>query len=198
MALTERQRAFKLYDRALGYCLRGLEVRWPGLPERLRQDPETALSGIAPDDIEGLYWTGIAWGAKIAMGLDRPEVVVDLPAARALLERCLELDEDWAKGAIHDAMITVESLPETMGGSEERARGHLERAVELSDGLRPGPYVTWAGSISLANQDREELEAMLEKALAIDPDAVPEDRLAALVFQRHARFLLDQADDLFF
>jgi predicted anti-sigma-YlaC factor YlaD len=37
---------------------------------------------------------------------------------------------------------------------------------------------------------------MLERALAIDPDAQPRDRLATLVSQRKARWLLDRVDDL--
>lgn len=200
-AQEQRERAFKLYGRALGYCFRALELRWPGIEARLRSRAETAVKDLGgADDLEALYWTAMAWGARISVGLDRPEVVVHLPAARALLERCLELDEDWGQGTLHDSMITVEALPETMGGSEERARQHLERAVELSGDQRAGPYVTWAGSISVRKQDKEEFRTMLEKALAIDPDgpeARPTDRLANRVFQKRARFLLDQIDDLF-
>lgn len=197
-AQAQRERAFRLYERALGYCFRALELRWPGIETRLKSDPEAAVQGIGEvDDVEALYWAAIAWGAQISVGLDRPEVVVHLPAARALLERCLEIDEDWGDGTLHESMITVEALPEAMGGSEERARFHLERAVELSGDARVGPYVTWAGSISERKQDKEEFRSMLEKALAIDPEARPSDRLANLVFQKRARFLLDQIDDLF-
>jgi predicted anti-sigma-YlaC factor YlaD len=37
----------------------------------------------------------------------------------------------------------------------------------------------------------------LEKALAVDPDADPGNRLANLVAQRRARWLLKHIDDLF-
>ena len=37
---------------------------------------------------------------------------------------------------------------------------------------------------------------MLERALAVDPDRRPSDRLATLVSQRRARWLLDRIDDL--
>ena len=196
-AEAQRQRAFRLYQRALGYCFRALELRWPGIEDRLRKDPEAVPTDAGPEDVEALYWTSLTWGALISRGRDQPEVVVHLPAAKSLLELCLELDEDWQRGSIHEGMITVEGLPETMGGSEELARRHFDRALELNGDRRPGPYVTWAGSISLRNQDKNEFREMLEKALALDPDEVPADRLTALVYQKRARFLLDQIDDLF-
>ena len=46
-------------------------------------------------------------------------------------------------------------------------------------------------------QDRAEFESLLEKAMAVDLDAAPEQRLANLIAQRKARFLLDNADELF-
>ena len=38
---------------------------------------------------------------------------------------------------------------------------------------------------------------LLEKALAIDPDARPDERLANLIAQRRARWLLSHTDELF-
>ena len=37
---------------------------------------------------------------------------------------------------------------------------------------------------------------MLERAIAVDPDRQPRDRLATLVAQRRARWLLGRIDDL--
>ena len=85
-----------------------------------------------------------------------------------------------------------------MGGSAERARAHYDRAIALSGGLRASPYVTWARSSAVARQARREYRETLEKALAIDPDASPPDRLLNLVSQRRARTLLERIDDFFF
>jgi predicted anti-sigma-YlaC factor YlaD len=49
----------------------------------------------------------------------------------------------------------------------------------------------------VANQNRAEFKSLLEKALAIDADAHPSDRLANLVAQRRARWLLSRIDELF-
>jgi predicted anti-sigma-YlaC factor YlaD len=47
------------------------------------------------------------------------------------------------------------------------------------------------------SQDRAEFERLLKRALEIDPDARPEWRLANLVMQRRARWLLARTDSLF-
>ncbi len=194
-ASKKRDRALKLYLRARDHCFHALDLVAPGIPAQLPRAPEEALAGVA--DVPLLYWTGASWGSAISVGLDRPELVADRPVVRALLERALELDADWSAGALHEAMIALDGLPATMGGSIERAREHYERALELSGGQRPGPYVMWANAVSVREQDREEFERLLRKALAIDPDRRRSERLRTLITQERARLLLEQADELF-
>lgn len=190
-------RALKLYLRARGYCWRALELVSDGVVGRLQRDPGEPLSEFDRDDVELLYWSGASWGAALSLGRDRPEIAVDFPAVRALITRALELDESWDRGAIHEVMISLESLPATMGGSEERARRHFARAVELGGGAKAGPYVSLASSVALSNQERGEFVELLETALAIDVDAEPSLRLVNVLAQRRASWLLDQVDDLF-
>jgi len=197
-AQAAKRRALGLHLRARDYCLRALELRRSGVGVALRREPATALAWAAPADVEALYWTAAAWGSALGLGLDRPELVADLPAVRALLGRALELDPDWDRGAVHEAMIAVESLPELLGGSPERAAAHLERAVALSAGRRAGPYVAYARGVLIPAQERAAFRATLERALAVDVDASPPDRLANLLAQERARRLLERADELFF
>ena len=46
-------------------------------------------------------------------------------------------------------------------------------------------------------QDRAGFRNLLERALQIDPDQDPEKRLANLIAQRRARWLLGRIDELF-
>jgi hypothetical protein len=123
--------------------------------------------------------------------------MADLPAVRALMRRALEFDERFEKGAIHAALISLESVPEAMGGSPARAREHFKRSVELSNGQSAGPFVTLAAGLSVTEQNRAEFTSLLEQALAIDPDKDPSQRLANLIVQRRARQLLADVDNLF-
>ena len=198
-AEAERERALKLFLRARGYALRGLEATHPGIGERLVSDPAAAAAELGREDLDLAYWAAASWGAAIASGKDRPELLADLPAVRALLERALALDESWSDGAVHEAFISLEAAtPAAFGGSPERAREHFTRAVELTDGHAAGPYVTLAESVAVPAQDRAEFEALLGKAQAVDVDAVPARRLANVLAQRRAAWLLSRADELFF
>ena len=194
----QRERALKLYLRARGYCFRSLDLTFPGTSEALVRGTEGALDGARSEHVPLLYWTAAAWGSTISAGLDQPELVADLPAVRALLERALELDSDYDRGTLHDAMMLLELAEIDSGvGSLERAGEHYRRALELNGGTRAGTYVAWASSVSVREQDREEFERLLEQALAVDTDLEPEARLANLIQQDRARWLLDQAGELF-
>ena len=191
-------RARRMYLRARDYGLRNVELDHPGITARLRAEPEAATAVFDAEDVESLYYLGGAWLLAISLGLDQPALVADLPAARALLDRALALDEDFERGALHTAFITLESVGEAMGGSNARAREHFARVVELSDGRDAGAYVSLAAGVAVAEENREEFRELLEAAVAIDPDEEPSNRLLNLVAQRRARVLLDHIDDLFF
>lgn len=190
-------RALKLFLRARGYGLRGLEKRCRGISGQLDLDPVKAAARIQKRDLPMLYWTAASWGSAISLGKDQPELLADLPAIRALMERGLALDESYEGGAIHEALILLDALPEAMGGSEARARGHFARAVALSKDTKASPYVTLATTVSVLRQDRGEFVALLNRALEFDPARDPSQRLAAIVLQRKARALLDRADEFF-
>jgi len=191
------QRALKLYLRAKGYCMRAMEVRFPGIGQKLLTDPVPALAKAEKKDVPLLYWMAASWGSAIGLGVDKPEIVIDMPVVRALAERALALDESWTKGAIHEMFISLDSLPEALGGSPAKAREHFARAVELQKGQSPGPYVALAVGVALPAQDRAEFEKLLQAALAIDPEKDPSVRLVTLVQQRRARALLDHIDTMF-
>jgi predicted anti-sigma-YlaC factor YlaD len=190
-------RALKLYLRAKGYCLRAMEVRFPGVGAALLKDPAAALKAARKEDVPLLYWTAASWGSAIALGIDKPDLVIDLPVVRALADRALALDEAWSKGALHEMFISLDSQPEALGGSVEHARAHFKRAVELQHGVSPGPYVSLAIGVAEPAQDRAEFESLLKQALAIDPEKDPSTRLVTLVQQRRAQALLDHIDTLF-
>ena len=187
-------RALKLYLRAKGYCERAMEVRFPGIMQKLPADPVGALAKAEKKDVPLLYWMAASWGSAIALGVDRPDLVIDMPTVRALAERAIALDETWSRGTLHEMFVSLDSLPPALGGNPERARMHFTKAVELQKGLSPGPYVALALGVAVPAQDRAEYEKLLKEALAIDPAKDRSNQLVTLVQQRRARALLDQID----
>ena len=196
-SVAGRERALKMYRRALGYCLRRVELTHKGFRAAVENDPVAAVQAFSKDEVPLLYWTGAAWGAAVSAGSEQPELLNQLPIVRAIMARALELDETYERGGIHDVLISLDSLPEAMGGSVQNARRHFARSVELSAGQSASPYVSLASGISVAEQNRKEFEELLAKALAIDVNQVPRLRLSNVIYQRKARALLARADELF-
>ena len=129
-----KSRASRMYQRARGYCLHGLEVRRPGLTlQSIAKDPEGALKRTTVEDVPWLYWTAAAWGADISLAPNPLLRVAELPSVRALLGRAKALDDTWEKGAIYEALIAFDGLPAILGGSSAAARADFDRAIALSE-----------------------------------------------------------------
>jgi len=196
-AVEMRERALKLYLRARGYGFRALERRHRGITEELRTHPALAVMKLRKKELPVIYWTAAAWGSAMAIGQDRPELTADFDAVKALMQRAVTLDERYEEGAVHEAMIALEALPEMMGGSKTRAREHYQRAIALTGGRTAGPYVTLASTVSIQDQNRAEFEDLLRRALEVDPNRNPQLRLATILLQRKARTMLEHEDDYF-
>ncbi|MDP9324354.1 MAG: TRAP transporter TatT component family protein [Acidobacteriota bacterium] len=192
-----KARGAAMYDRARGYCVRALETRHPGVGRSLQRDPRAALASTTTADVPALYWTAVAWGGSLMLADNALVRIAEISTVRTLFARALQLDEVWEAGAIHEAMIAVESLPVLLGGSPARAKEHFDRAVTLSDGQSAFAYVTMATGVAQPAKDRREFERLLRAAIAIDVSTRPSLRLANLIAQKHARYLLSQMDRLF-
>jgi predicted anti-sigma-YlaC factor YlaD len=197
-AAAARVRARRLYLRARDYGLRGLETRHESFSAQLRADARAAVRVAKVEDVPLLYWTAAAWGAAVSLSKDNPDLVADQPVFEALIDRALELDEQFDTGTIHAFLISYEpSRQGAQGDPYDRSRVHFERVVGLTGGQLAGPFVALAEAVSVSRQDRREFETLLQRALDIDADARPEWRLANLIIQRRARWLLSRADQLF-
>lgn len=193
-AYAQRDRARLMYLRARDYGLRGLAVDHAEI-DRIRLEPEASVANATFEDVPLLYWTAASWASAISLSKDDPGTVADLPAVEALIRRAYALDNDFDQGALHVFLLGLEmSLQGLREGAEERAREHFLQAVRLSNGNQAAPYLAYAEAISVANNDGDEFEQMLNRALAVDIDAEPDHRLANLVMQRRARWLLANKD----
>ena len=175
-----KMRALNLFLRAKEYGLRGLETRHPDFRRLVADDPVAAARTADFEDIPLLYWTGAAWSLAIAASPGSPEMLADLPRCEALMHRVLELKEDYDAGAIHEYFVAFD------GGRSAAMGGSVERMV------------TFAETVSVGAQDRQEFLGLLEKALAFDArHLAPEYRQANLAAQRKAAWLKGRIDELF-
>jgi predicted anti-sigma-YlaC factor YlaD len=196
-ATAQRNRAKKLYLRARDYGLRSFEVEFPGFRERFKTDPDGALARTTKKHVPQLYYTAAAWGAAFAIDKADSSLSVDQVFIEKLMQRAIALDESWELGSLHDFFITWEGGRSSVGGSLDKARQHFDRALALANGQRVSPYVTWAEVISVGAQNKKEFQELLNKALEIDVNKAPAQRLANIIGQRRAKWLLSRTDELF-
>ena len=200
LAVSEemKTRARRLYLRARNYGLRGLEIKHRGIEKALRGDPKQAVAALRKKDVPLVYWTAVSWAGAISLSKDNPDLIAELPIVEAMMDRALALDEAFGDGAIHSFLINYEmSRPGGTGEPAARSKQHFDRAMELSNGQLAGPLVSYAEAVCVQKQDLKGFETLLQRAIAVNPDAKPEWRLLNLVTQRRAKWLLSRTDQLF-
>ena len=192
-----RERAKRLYLRALAFGMRALETAYPGIGEEFRRAPAEAAARVRARDVELLYWPGVALGLAIATDPTDPSMLLRLAEVEVFVERALALDPAWDRGSLHEFRMRMESAKPS-GGDEEVIERSFRSAVDLSRGERAGLYLAYAEAVAVPAQDRELFEEMIGKALAVDADEHEADRLLNHLAHRRAHWLRSRVDDLFF
>lgn len=187
-----KARAAKMYARARGYCLRGVNVRHQGhaLTEaNLVTNSEIVLKDMTKEDVPWLYWTAASWGGELAVASNRLLRVQELAGVRALMRRAKDLDDTWDHGAIYEAMIAIDGLPALLGGSASATKADFDRAMELSGGKSVFARVAYAATLS----NQAEKNRLLQQAIDEDVSKMASRRLTNLIAQRYAKALLNGA-----
>jgi predicted anti-sigma-YlaC factor YlaD len=200
-AERERQleRARKLYLRGADIIATGLEKNYPGWGGAYKKGTlPSYLAKAGKDDVPLLYWTAAGILSAFALNPFDLDLGMRIPELTALIGRAYELDPDFNQGALDDFYVLFyASLPEGMGGDHSLVEPHYQKALEKSRGLSASPYVSYATAVAIPAQDYETFKTCLEAALAIDVDKEPMTRLANILSQQKARYLLDSAPDFF-
>jgi predicted anti-sigma-YlaC factor YlaD len=193
-------RAKKLYLRGTAILYSALDKKYPGFSGAgVREETiDGYLKNLKKEDVPLLYWAVAGTLAAYSIDVFDFDLGSKIPELTAMIARAYELDPGFNKGAIDEFYILFyASLPEILGGDMALAEVHFLRALEKTKGLSAGPYVSYAQAVCVPAQDYDAFKDNLEKALAVDPDEDPSNRLVNIISQRKARYLLDRAYDFF-
>ena len=217
------RRAKALYLRGRDYGLKSLELTHPGFAAALEEpDLDPLLNRLTPQDVPRLYWVSSAWLGAFSCDPFDLEISAALHRPLALLLRALSLEETYDLGAIHGVLIQVyTALPQghlaralegsptilrpfldeyygdTPLNNRNRALHHFEKAVAISGGSSPSPFISLAEGLAVKEQDLSRFTSLLESALAIEASSFPKRRLEILIRQEKARWLLDNSENFF-
>ncbi len=191
-------------------------------------DWEAAFIPLKKDTVPFLYWKAASVLGEFSVDSFNPELMIEIPSAVAMLVRALELDENYKNGTLNDLLISVfANLPENLiykssdlsnnysikrvlsayyaekgldfnsMSISDQALFNFNLSVSLSPGAKVAPYVSIA-SLYINNQDLAGFTKTLNRALLIDINLYPENRLQNIISQRKAEWLLDHKEDYFF
>ncbi|HVK72098.1 MAG TPA: TRAP transporter TatT component family protein [Kofleriaceae bacterium] len=197
-------RATKMFIRCMNYALKQLGGRWQ---EGLFADNDT-VKGLVDRAGSGqrnpLMWAGIAMGSLINQNKDNVELVAQLPTAKMILQRIVEMD---AKSRPRDPMLAATphvalglvytAAGPTLGGDAKKATEHFLKALELTNDKFLLARVHYAKRVGVMTQDRKLFREQLLKVLQTDPAIWPEQRLANEIAHRKARRYLRMEKELF-
>lgn len=192
-------RAKKFYKRGYNKILSALDAAYPGFTEAINSDDaektEEMLKNCKQYDTEALHWAGA--GILAAFALDPLDIqsLQAVQGARLMLEKVCSLDPDYSEGTVWEILAKFyASAPGGLGGDIEKAENAYKRAFELSGGKSPSIYVTYALSFCVPKQDSRGFDEAIEKALAINPELNPNNKLVISISQRYAKWLKENKE----
>jgi tetratricopeptide (TPR) repeat protein len=193
-------RARRFTGKALAYARRALCIDQAEVCER-EDKPYSEFVQVLPQitesDLPVLYAYGTSWAGWIQNRGSDWAALADLPKVEAVMERVIELDEDYEQGNAHLYLGVIRTqLPPALGGKPEQGRLHFERAIELSEGRNLYAKVEFADHYARLVFDQTLHDRLLKEVLSANVDA-PGFVLINTLAQQRARLLLSTSQQYF-
>lgn len=160
---------------------------------------QTWVKTLRKKDVKNVFWASNAWINWIIANSDSMDALMELPKAKALIDKIYELDSSFYFGAPHLLYGTFYSImPVNAGGDLVKAQQDFEAALKYSGDKFLTTKVLYASIFCKAKYDRECFEKTLQEVIDADVDTYPEVRLLNTLAQQEAKDLLEQIDDFFY
>lgn len=189
-----KQRAIAGYERAIQYGSELLGRKASGFTEA-RRNADTLRAWLKEhfvdkEDAENLLWLGYAWIARTGVAKDDPAMVAELWVGVTLVERSVELDENYAYG--NGMTILAAYHARTAQAELDQSKQLFDKAIALTGGRALLPKFNYAARYLCAKGDAEGYKKTLQEIVDAG-DTMPEQRLQNAIAKRRARRYLGKA-----
>lgn len=195
---NDLERQQRLSYRSWSYVKRAMcqyEEDWCDLHKKDLQEIKAISDSWEKNDVFIIYTYATNWVGYIQSHSDDWNLVADLPKAKLLLEKVVELDESYDFGGAHLYLGGIATLlPPSLGGKPEVGKAHFERAIELSDGKNLIAKVEYARRYARLVFDRELHHRLLTEVLESEIHYPGLTLINALAHQQAERLLADEDD----
>lgn len=157
------------------------------------------LARLKPKDVPGLFWAGYGWGAAINLSQDNPDMVAGLSIVQQMMDRVIELDDDYFYAGVHAFYgVTYASMPPMAGGDPEKALHHFDTALARHGEYNMMLHYLKARFYAPAIQDRALFVELMEKVANANIDGFPNVRLNNEIARERAIWWLRHIDELIY
>lgn len=196
----QKQRASRLYQRGLRHGKTALQLAGidPQAFDATLEQFEQALDDLNDDSIAALFWTASNWAKWIDMNRDRPSSLAQLSHAVAVMQRTLELDENYFMSGPHIFFgVYYGSRSPMLGGNFDKAEQHFDMARRANDNRLLIIDVLQAQYLERQKFDRAAFRMHLKNVLNAPENPYPEQGLINSIAKRKAAHLLEKEDQWF-
>lgn len=195
---ADKERYLETFEKGVDYAERALTASSPEFEKRVRAG-ETVIKAVESVDAVGvpaLYWYSSNLG-KWAKAKGFTTLLGNKDTIKAIMERCLELDESYFYGGPHRYFGAYYAVaPSFAGGDLNKAKAHFDKSLEAAPDA-VSTKVLMAENYAVKAQDRELFVKLLEEVLAVEDDIVPELVPETKIEKEKARELLAEVDENF-
>jgi len=166
------------------------------LPMEPTTDPtefDKKLDRLGKSRVPDLFWGTMAWLSWIQSQQGSPAAMADLATVEKLMQRLLELDDEFQSGAVHVFFGAYNATkPAMFGGDLEKSRRHFQRAMQIADRKFLLTQTTYAETYARMAYDPSLHDRLLKEVLEFAIDDAPEFALSNQIAKKKARRLLDE------
>ncbi len=196
----DRQRASKLYYRGFRHGRLALadhdltETQLNGHLDTL----QLALNQLDEDAVAALFWTASNWAKWIDMNRDSAESLAQMPKAVMLMQRVLELDENYFLSGAHIFFgAYYGGRSPMMGGDFALSEKHFNQARSNNDNKVLLVDLLQAQYLDRQRFDRAAFHQRLQKIIDAPVDLLPAQGLINTVAKQKAVELLKREEQWF-
>ncbi len=189
----------RYYRKGAAYALAALELKHPGITEKLADKDLAAesITGIQTPELPALFWYGFNLGAHVNLNKNSVQALSRAHLAVKAMQRVIELDPAYYHGGAHlFFMVWYGSRGPMMGGSQEKAKLHYKEVSAISGERLSLADLYYARFCLYQAGDREAFLKTLGRVVDRQ-DKAPELRMLNTVAAVRAKAYLAAVDEFF-
>lgn len=154
---------------------------------------------IQKNDVPYVFWAANSWLMWIISNFDNVEAAIDLPKAKAVIDKIYKMDSSYYYGAPHLFYgLYYCILPEYIGGNLNKAKEEFDKALSYSQDKFLMTKVYLAQYYYKAKNDKENFKKSLKEVINADLEKYPDLRLLNSFAKKYAEELLGKIDEIFY